>query len=181
MKRSNAHKQLVTMVICALLIAIQIVLVRFCSIQTPFQRISFGFVPMSIAGIMFGPFYGCVVAALADFLGAILFPTGGAFWPGFTIVAAFAGLAYGILHEKSDKPYSSRQWFVRLMIAELVVNLFVNVVLGTFNLYFMYGVGALANIPLRLAKNIVMIPIEVVIITALNKTLVRPMRRQMNL
>ena len=41
MKRSNAHKQLVTLVTCALLVAIQIVLVRFCSIQTPFQRISF--------------------------------------------------------------------------------------------------------------------------------------------
>ena len=51
MKRNNAHKQLVTLVTCAMLIAIQVVLVRFCSIQTPFQRISFGFVPMSMAGI----------------------------------------------------------------------------------------------------------------------------------
>jgi len=181
MKRSNAHKQLVTLVTCALLVAIQIVLVRFCSIQTPFQRISFGFVPMSMAGIMFGPFYSCVVAALADFLGAILFPTGGAFWPGFTIVAAFTGLAYGILYEKPGSFHNTRQWFTRLIVAELVVNLFVNVVLGTINLYFMYGVGAFANIPVRLAKNIVMIPIEIVIITALNRALVRPLKRQMKL
>ena len=72
MKRSTSHKRLVTMVTCAMLVAVQVVLVRFCSIQTPFQRISFGFVPMSMAGIMFGPVYSCVVAALADLLGAIL-------------------------------------------------------------------------------------------------------------
>ena len=112
---------------------------------------------------------------------AFLFPTGGAFWPGFTSVAACAGLVYGILHEKSDTPFSTRRWFVRLIIAELVINLFVNVVLGTVNLYFMYGVGAFANIPVRLVKNIVMIPIEVVIITVLHRSLVRPLKRQMKL
>jgi len=179
MKRSNSHKRLVTMVTCAMLVAVQVVLVRFCSIQTPFQRISFGFVPMSMAGIMFGPVYSCVVAALADLLGAILFPTGGAFWPGFTVVAACSGLAYGILHERPERQFTTRQWYTRLLVTELIVNLFVNVVLGTANLYFMYGAGAFANVPMRLVKNIVMIPIEVIVITTLNRTLVRPLKRQM--
>ena len=181
MKRNNAHKQLVTLVTCAMLIAIQVVLVRFCSIQTPFQRISFGFVPMSMAGILFGPVYGCIVAALADLLGAILFPTGGAFWPGFTIVAAFTGLTYGLLHEKPGHEFSRKGWYTRLLITELLVNLLVNVVLGTANLYFMYGAGAFANVPVRLAKNIVMIPIEIVIITTLRNALAKPLRRQLKL
>lgn len=179
MKRNNAHKRLVTLVTCAMLVAIQVVLVRFCSIQTPFQRISFGFIPMSMAGVLFGPFYSCVVAAMADLLGAILFPTGGAFWPGFTIVAACAGLLYGLLHEKEGREFGRRGWYVRLLIVELLINLLVNVVFGTINLYFMYGAGAFANIPTRLIKNIVMIPIEVVIITTLRNTLAKPLRRQL--
>jgi len=181
MKRNNAHKRLVILVTCAMLIAIQVVLVRFCSIQTTFQRISFGFIPMSMAGILFGPAYSCVVAAMADLLGAILFPTGGAFWPGFTIVAACAGLAYGILHEKEGREFGRKGWFARLLVAELLVNLLVNVVFGTINLYFMYGAGAFANVPMRLAKNIVMIPIEIVIITTLRNILAKPLRRQMKI
>lgn len=179
MKRSNAQKRLATLVTCAMLVAVQVVLVRFCSIQTPFQRISFGFVPMSMAGILFGPVYSCIVAALADLLGAILFPTGGAFWPGFTVVAACTGLTYGMLYEHPERQFTNRQWYTRLLVTELVVNLFVNVVLGTLNLYFMYGAGAFANVPVRLVKNIVMIPIEIIIITTLNKSLVRPLKRQM--
>jgi len=178
MNRSRAHKRLTTMVFCALLIAIQIILVRFCSIQTPFQRISLGFVPMSMAGILFGPVYSCIVAALADLLGAILFPTGGAFWPGFTIVAALTGLTYGLLYQRPGARWSNVQWLIRLGVAVTVVNLFVNLVLGTLNLYFMYGAGAFAQIPTRAIKVLVMIPIEFAVIFTLNKILAEPLKRQ---
>ena len=106
---TKAKKRVQIMVVCAMLVAIQIVLVRFVSIQTPFLRLSFGFLPLAMAGILFGPGYGCAVAAIADFLGATLIPTGGAFWPGFTIVTACSGLIYGALAESVASEQGARR------------------------------------------------------------------------
>lgn len=56
-----------------LLIALKVILTRFLSIQTPIVRIGFGFLPIAVAGIMFGPIFAGI-AAIADILGMIIFP-----------------------------------------------------------------------------------------------------------
>ena len=75
--RTSAHTRMQIMVTCAMLVAIQIVLVRFLSIQTPFQRVSFGFLPIAMAGMLFGPGYGCAVAGISDLLGPPSSPPAG--------------------------------------------------------------------------------------------------------
>lgn len=178
-KRASARTRMQIMVTCAMLIAIQIVLVRFVSIQTPFQRLSFGFLPLAMAGILFGPGYGLAVAAIADFLGATLFPTGGAFWPGFTIVTACSGLVYGLLlHEKPGAGWSQGKRIFRIILAVAIVNIFVHIGLGTLNLAIMYNKGFLVLLPGRIAKNLIMIPIESACITAMHMMLVQPMTRR---
>ena len=174
--RTSAHTRMQIMVTCAMLVAIQIVLVRFVSIQTPFLRLSFGFLPLAMAGILYGPGYGCAVAAIADFLGATIFPTGGAFWPGFTIVTACSGLLYGLLlHEKSGENWSPRKRIIRIVIAVAIVNVFVHIILGTLNLAIMYDKGFLALVFGRIGKNLFMIPVESACISAMYAALVRPM------
>ena len=176
---TKAKKRVQIMVVCAMLVAIQIVLVRFCSIQPPFQRISFGFLPLAMAGTLFGPGYGCAVAAIADFLGATLIPTGGAFWPGFTIVTACSGLIYGaLLHEKPGANWSPAKRVLRTVLTCALVDIFVHICLNTVNLYFYLGAGALADLPFRVAKNLIMIPIESVCILAMHKMFVQPMTRR---
>ena len=179
MNRSASKKRMQVMVTCAMLIAIQIVLVRFCSIQTPALRLSFGFLPLAMAGILFGPGYGCAVAAIADFLGATLFPTGGAFWPGFTIVTACSGLIYGlVLYEKPGANWSQRKRIFRIVLAVTIINIFVHIGLGTLNLAIMLDKGFLVLLPGRIAKNLIMIPIESACITAMHMMLVQPMTRR---
>ena len=39
----------------SLLIAIEVILTRFCSINTPIVRIGFGFLPIAIIAMMYGP------------------------------------------------------------------------------------------------------------------------------
>ena len=73
-------KKLITL---SVLVAMDVVLTRFLSINAWNTRIGFGFVPMVIAAMMYGPLSAGIVAALADFIGAILFPTG-PYFPGFT-------------------------------------------------------------------------------------------------
>ena len=78
----------------AVLIALEIVLNRFLSINTPVVKIGFSFVPIAIAGMLFGPIPAAIVAALADLLGAALFPTGTIFL-GITLTAFLKGINWG--------------------------------------------------------------------------------------
>ena len=89
--------RLVTM---AFLIALEIVLTRFCSINTPILRIGFGFLPVAMMGIMFGPLWAGIGYAVGDLLGMLIFPSG-AYFPGFTLTAFLTGLVFGFfLHGK---------------------------------------------------------------------------------
>ena len=58
----------------ALLTAIEIVLSRFLSVNAWNIKIGFSFVPVVVAAILYGPIAAGIVAALGDFVGAILFP-----------------------------------------------------------------------------------------------------------
>ena len=78
-----------------LLIALEIVLSRFLSINAWNIKIGLSFLPVAAAGILLGPLEAGIVGALADFLGALLFPIG-AYFPGFTLTAFLTGLVYGL-------------------------------------------------------------------------------------
>ena len=59
LKKTFSTQNLVMM---AALIAIQIILTRFFSIQTDTLRISFGSIPLVLAGMWLGPLCGAIVA-----------------------------------------------------------------------------------------------------------------------
>lgn len=78
--------QLVTL---ALLIAMEIILTRMLSIQTATIRLSLGFIPIAVIGMMYGPIWGGISAAIADLIGVFLFPVAGPPFLGFTLTAFF--------------------------------------------------------------------------------------------
>ena len=51
--KNNSVKKLVEI---SLLIALEVILTRFCSINTATLRIGFGFLPIAIIAMMYGPF-----------------------------------------------------------------------------------------------------------------------------
>ncbi len=82
----------------AMFIALQIVLSKFLMLQlAPSVRLSIDSVPILLAGLWFGPVAGALVGALADFLGTVLFPTAGAYFPPLTIAFLMIGLTAGLL------------------------------------------------------------------------------------
>ena len=91
-----SEQKIGTLTLMGLLTAVEIVLSRFLSISAWNTKIGFAFVPVVIAAILLGPYRAGIVAALADFLGAVLFPIG-AYFPGFTLTAFFMGVIYGLL------------------------------------------------------------------------------------
>lgn len=99
MQKTNTRKLCVLAVLCAM----QVVLSRIAAINVgDYLKISFGFIPIAVCGILAGPMWAALTAAAADVIGALLFPTG-AFFPGYTIVAAAGGLIYGLfLYRKKE-------------------------------------------------------------------------------
>ena len=130
MKQQKTTKIMVT---CALLVALQVILARFLSINTTFVVVNFSFLAVALAGILFGPLWGMAVGGVSDLVGASLFPFG-AFFPGFTLTAALVGLVYGaFLHTKTGDLQGKSGW-LRVVGASLSASL-IRFVLNSVWLY----------------------------------------------
>ena len=129
------------------------VALRFVSITTEVTRISFGFIPIAAAGMLFGPIPAGIVGALIDVLGAFLFPTG-AFFPGYTLTAFVTGLCWGIpfLHGKRSVP--------RLLLAVASNLVLCTLLLNTYWNALTRGAPFLPTLAPRLVQAAVMAPIQ---------------------
>lgn len=145
------------LVILSLLTALTIVLARFLSIQTQVLRISFEFFPIVVAAILFGPLGAGITAAIADIIGATLFPAG-TFFPGFTVSAFTAGIIYGLFF------YNKKITWVKTILAAFTKIIVVDMIMVSTWLMILYKMPLIALIPARLIKLAVMMPIEVVLI-----------------
>ena len=141
----------------AMLIAIEIVLTRFLSIQTPILRISFGFLPIAIIAMLHGPLLAGISYAVADLIGITLFPAG-AFFPGFTLSAFLTGVIFGIF--LYEKPKS-----LLLVTTAVVANaIFIRIGLTTLWVQMTVGNAFVALLPVRVPAALLMIPIQVICI-----------------
>ncbi len=100
----KTSKLLSIQAICHLsvLVALEVILNRFCTIQTPFLKIGVSFVAVVLGGLLYGPVGGAIVGGLGDMIGALLFPFG-PYHPGFSFCGALMGAVYGFfldLHSK---------------------------------------------------------------------------------
>ncbi|WP_304507832.1 folate family ECF transporter S component [Anaerotignum sp.] len=151
-KFSATHR----LVIMALLVAISIILSRFLSISAWNLKIGFAFAPIAIAGILLGPVPAGIVAAVADFLGATLFPIG-QFFPGFTLTAFLNGILYGIfLYKKTN--------LKNIVIASVLNEFFGSLLLNTLWISMLYGVPFWTLMPTRILQVCVMTGIEIIVI-----------------
>ena len=151
-----------TMVITAFMIALSVVLSKLVSINISFLRIGFGFLPIAILAILYGPVVAAVGYGLADLIGAWLFPTG-AFFPGFTLSAVLTGLIFGFVLYKKEVT------IIRALIASALVCLGVNLLLNTWWLTFIIGKGFKVLLASRAVKEIVAIPVMALLIVAVDK------------
>lgn len=150
----------------ALLVAIATVLGFLKIPLTELIELRFAFLPIAVAGMMFGPAIGCTVGVLADVLGYLVRPTG-PFFPGFTIATGISGLIYAFFF------YKKKITLPRVVAASAVETVVVSLVINSINLHILYGTPILAVITAKLLKNAVMFPIN----TALLAIVLRPVRK----
>ena len=147
-----------SLVFAGLLIAMEIILSRFVQIPIPYfelskDRISLGFLPVAVGGMLYGPFGGGLIAGLADILRAIILPQGGAINPLFTLTALSRGVLYGVLlHSGTDKK--------RIFTVSLIILVFINLYANSLITAFSYGGTFWARLYTKLIPAIVNFAIQ---------------------
>ncbi len=158
MKNKKQEETLFTLVCLALLIAMQVVLARFGTINLGITRFSISFIPVVIAARRFGVLSSVIVYGLGDLVGAIAFPTTGAFNPCFTITAALSGLCFGLFLSKKAS-------LGRILGAVLSSQILCTLLLNSYWLwYFYYSAekGYPAVLLSRLPQSIVTAVVQIV-------------------
>ena len=167
---AREFKSLHTVILCGLMGALGIILKMFASIPFGPFTITYAWIPNRIIDFMFGPAVGAVYGGVMDIIKFIMKPTG-TFNFGYTAVAVLAGLTFGTILYK--KPVS----FMRIVFAQSLVKIFINAGLSTYLMAFERGEAFMALMPVRLVKNLIMIPLDsillFVVLTALMKVLPR--------
>ena len=164
MKKSRLTTEVI--VVTGFMIALSVVLSKLISINISFLRIGFGFLPIAVLAIMYGPVIAAIGYGAADLLGAWLLPTG-TFFPGFTVSAVLTGLVFGwILYKKEVT-------IIRALIASALVCLIVNLLLNTWWLTFLIGKGFKVLLASRAVKEVVAIPVMALLIVAIDKSVLQ--------
>ena len=173
------------MVIMAALIALQIILARYLSIQaSETLRISFETVPLALAGMWLGPVGGVFVALVSDILGTIISGYGIWFPPialGPMFFAAFCGWGTKYFF-RSSLAEGKDVWKVILITTVAgIINAFL-IGIPTTTLYQMivvgkdgaFGVLAAANFLTRITSKPVTIIASAVLVALINRAVYRP-------
>ncbi len=151
------------LVYLGVLTALEIILNRFLSINAWNLKIGFSFLPVAAAGMLFGPLSAGIVAALGDFLGAVLFPVG-PYFPGFTLTAFLTGCVFGLFLRKNRGP-------VNILGAVAVQQLLLSLLLNTLWISILYGSPFGALLATRAVQCAILGPVQFVSLLLLGRVL----------
>lgn len=149
--------------ISAMLITLDVLFTRMIAINTPVMKVGFGFAAVAISGLLYGPLWAMLTAALGDFVGSMLFPVG-PFFPGFTITAALTGLIFGFLLYKKQ----GSLW--RPVLASLLNCLFITLVANTALIAYISGAEFGPLFVTRIVQFLIMFPVQSVVLLWLSES-----------
>lgn len=99
-----------------------------------------------------------------------MFPFG-TYFPGFTISAAISGFIYGIfLYQNSEKEIMQDwKFLIKLLVSSVLVLGMVNIFITSLWLHILYQKAYFAILATRVVAQIIMLPIQVIVIYFLEK------------
>ncbi len=155
MQRRKLNKEATKkLALMAILVAMQVVLSRFLSINLQILKIGFSFIPIMFAAYLLGPVGSVTVAVVSDLVGALAFPSG-AFFPGFTLTAAVTGLIFGFTFYKKCST-------VKIVAGVILNEVICSLLLNTLWLTMLYTKAFSAVIATRVWQVLAMIAVEIV-------------------
>lgn len=155
-------KMLVTL---AMMVALEVVLSRFLSINAWNIKIGFSFIPAVVVGILYGALPAGAMAVVADLIGALMFPSGD-FFPGYTLTAFLVACVFGIfLHKKQ----TTGRIICAVVINQFVMSLF----LQSLWISIQYSSPYLPLVATRIMQCLVMAPTQFLTIQVIVRMLGR--------
>lgn len=146
--------------VSALLLALAVLFTRYFALNLLLTKMGLGFAALVLCAMLYGPAWTAFIAALADLLGALIFPTG-AYFPGFTVTAAITGLIFGLCL------YGKKVGWLTSFLAALLNCLIVTLILNTLMINVVFQVPLDKLLATRLPQFLVMFPVQTVVIRAL--------------
>ncbi|MEZ4358466.1 MAG: folate family ECF transporter S component [Eubacteriales bacterium] len=135
------NKKVYKVVAAGLLIALSIVLTRVFSTYLmiagiPGARLAIGFVPIILASIALGPYFGMVTGALADVLGYVIFPSG-AYFPPITITSMLVGIIPFLI----VKVIKTKKVWAKVLVAVATTQILCSMFLQTLWIALLYDLS----------------------------------------
>lgn len=153
-------KNVRTLAVCAVLIAMRVALK---SVRIPLGEnlsIYIGFLVNSVSGAICGPVLSLIGGAVCDILGYLIAPQG-AFLPVFTLIEMFCAFLFSICL------YRTKITVWRIFLSKFLVNIIGNVTLTSLAMMAVYDKGVYTYLLPRIAKNLLFLPIEVILMIIL--------------
>jgi ECF transporter S component (folate family) len=167
LKESSAHlKKTSSLTNLALFVALNIIIGTLFIELSSTLRIGFSFIVVGACALFYGPVATGCVGMIADIIKYIIRPSG-PFFIGFTLNEFIGGFLTGLILYK--KPITIK----RVFFARLVVIFTVNLVLTPIWLSILYGKGIMVYVSARIIKNIILLPIETIILYGVLKSVER--------
>ena len=164
-------KQIHNIALCGMFIALYIVLSYFNIRITENIEIRFAFLALAMAGSFGGPVMGMTVGIASDILSMVMTAGKGAsFFFGFTVSYALLGFLFGLVFYRTKITYTQ-------VAAAAACNFLVGITLNTFWLHMMYGMPLQALFVTRLIKELILLPINCVMIYVVLRFLVQALSR----
>lgn len=157
------NKNTKRVVVIAMLVAFDVIFSRLLAFNVLIAKVGLGFAAIAVCAMLYGPVWAGVCAALADLVGALLFPTG-AYFPGFTATAALTGVIYGAFL------YKGRPNFKRCLLASLTNSVGVTLVLNSVMIKVVYGPELVPLMAARSAEALAMLVIQTAVMTAISSS-----------
>lgn len=167
-------KSLKMLLFAALMIALRVALK---SVSIPIAanlRINVAFFINAFGAMVFGPVVAIAAAAVSDTLGCLLFPTGVYFFP-FIFIEIAGSLIFALFF------YRTEVTALKVTLSRFCIDFFVNIVLNTPVMYLYYqmvlGKHYAVFDALRIVKNLVMFPIEAVLLVLFLRVVIPPAQK----
>ncbi|NLZ92659.1 MAG: folate family ECF transporter S component [Firmicutes bacterium] len=142
-----------------LFVAMSIALSRFAAVQVMSNtiRLSFGNIPIYVAGLLFGPAIGGLVGGVADLAGYLVNPFGAAFIPQITLAAILRGVIPPLVVRLFGAKDSF--WQLKIFLAIIATEIVSGAFLTTWGLSWLNQTPFMAVLTPRLVALALQIPV----------------------
>ena len=153
-----SHYNNMRLVTVALLTALEVILGTFFTVNfAGIAKIGFGFLPIAMIAIMYGPLWAGTAYAIGDVLAWFVKPEG-AYFPGLTLTCFLVGVVMGLFLYKKEVT------FARCALCFIPIVFFLDFLLNTFWLHILMNQAFLALLPSRIVKCLITYGLETLLV-----------------